>query len=408
MNEIDIDVPDFDSGYIREGLGDDIAVALENVHIVYSGIINTRLEDYANPRIRNALSARLTTIGEITGVSMESVLLDIENMTGLEVSQESAFINGVRKVVNAILEFLANAKRFFQNLFKKVFNDRNAVARQFKSNVTRMDALAKDIKNGEVERTIECNIPGKCYALFHTPRHIPKAGYRYNQEGLDKAVTGIGGCMDNLIDGLKNEANVTLGRVRDMLYHLKNPAVTIPTTITRDLKHNAKLYPMYHDKVGFMGMGVIAKPMRNQSKYHVEKYALTNWADEMGWSSVDTFVLTLETKDLKALLTNVSKTANDKLTALAMLIDSVSSSKEITELQSKLADIRNQVSIAIYTEGGTDVELQRSRQTLETMELVSEYVTQLLDNMNLLYNFYMRYLSMLTVITTKAIETLES
>ena len=156
-------------------------------------------------------------------------------------------------------------------------------------------------------------------------------------------------------------------------------------------------------------MGVITKPLRHGTRHHSEKFALTDTSRVHGWASVDSFEITIDVNKIKDLNDSVAKNANEKLTAIAMLVDRVIKSKEIDDLTKKLKDQRlmNNLIGASSPDTGS-ITLNESRGNLDRLELMTEYVNQLTDNLSLLYSFYARYIEILSVISQRAVTELEN
>ena len=403
-----------------EGLGEGLVAAIESVHILYEGILTTPATRYAETGVQDALNRRIQTISENTGVSMENLVPSLVQLGGLDVSQEASFVQVVENIVSKILEWLSNVKQFFIGLWRKVFNRKTAVVAASKANTVKYEATVKQYakNNKEVPTTVKCTVPGRCYVLFHAKPHLPKAGFVYNQAGLDKAIESVSKDIDRMIDAMASETDSTLNAVRLLISALGRPGTSTLTPNgsirsvdepLKDLKTNRKMFGLYHDKFEVIGMGVITKPLRHGTRHHSEKFALTDTSRVHGWGTVDSFDITLDVSKIKDLNASVSKNANDKLTAIAMLVDRVIKSKEVADLTKKLQDQRVTTSLLGANAADTgSSSLTESRGNLDRLELMTEYVNQLTDNLSLLYSFYARYIETLSVISQRAVTELEN
>lgn len=403
-----------------EGLGEGLVAAIESVHILYEGILTTPATRYAETGVQDALNRRIQTISENTGVSMENLVPSLVQLGGLDVSQEASFVQVVENIVSKILEWLSNVKQFFIGLWRKVFNRKTAVVAASKANTVKYEATVKQYakNNKEVPTTVKCTVPGRCYVLFHAKPHLPKAGFVYNQAGLDKAIESVSKDIDRMIDAMASETDSTLNAVRLLISALGRPGTSTLTPNgsirsvdepLKDLKTNRKMFGLYHDKFEVIGMGVITKPLRHGTRHHSEKFALTDTSRVHGWGAVDSFDITLDVNKIKDLNASVSKNANDKLTAIAMLVDRVIKSKEVADLTKKLQDQRVTTSLLGANAADTgSSSLTESRGNLDRLELMTEYVNQLTDNLSLLYSFYARYIETLSVISQRAVTELEN
>lgn len=403
-----------------EGLGEGLVAAIESVHIVYQGILTTPAARYKEPEIIGSLTRRLETISEGTGVSLENLIPTLTDVGKLEVSQEGSFIEAIEAIVRSIIDWLGRVKQFFVNLWRKVFNRKTTVVAASKANTAKYETAVKQYATNkkEVPTTVKCNVPGRCYVLFHAKPHLPKAGFVYNQAGLDKAITSVSKEMDQLIDAMASETDTTLAAVRQLLRSIEQPMSSTLQNKTasrnideplKDLKTNRKMFGLFHDKFEVIGMGVVTKPLRHATRHHSEKFALTDVSRNYGWSSVDSFDITIDVNKIKDLNDSVSKNANEKLTAIALLVDRVIKSSEINELTKKLRDERalsNMLEVNAPDTGS--VTLNNSRVKLDRLELMTEYVNQLSDNLSLLYSFYARYISTLSILTQRAVVELEN
>ena len=403
-----------------EGLGEGLVAAIESVHILYEGILTTPAARYAEIGVQDALNRRIQTISENTGVSMENLVPSLVQLGGLDVSQEASFVQVVENIVSKILEWLSNVKQFFIGLWRKVFNRKTAVVAASKANTVKYEATVKQYakNNKEVPTTVKCTVPGRCYILFHAKPHLPKAGFVYNQAGLDKAIESVAKDIDRMIDAMASETDSTLNAVRQLISALGRPSTSTLTPNgslrnidepLKDLKTNRKMFGLYHDKFEVIGMGVITKPLRHGTRHHSEKFALTDTSRVHGWGAVDSFDITLDVNKIKDLNASVSKNANDKLTAITMLVDRVIKSKEVADLTKKLQDQR--VTTGLLSTNSSDMgssSLTESRGNLDRLELMTEYVNQLTDNLSLLYSFYARYIEILSVISQRAVSELEN
>lgn len=417
---VDYDDLDLEELLSIEGLGEGLSAAIESVHILYEGILTTPASRYAEVGVQDALNRRIETISQHTGVSMESLVPSLIEMGKLDVSQEANFIAVVEQIVSKILEWLSQVKQFFIGLWRKVFNRKNVVVAASKANTTKYEATVKQYakNNKEVPTTVKCTVPGRCYVLFHAKPHLPKAGFVYNQAGLDKAVVSVGKEIDRMIDAMASETDSTLTAVRQLISAMNRPGSSLVTPggsirstdePLKDLKTNRKMFGLYHDKFEVIGMGVITKPLRHGTRHHSEKFALTDTSRVHGWASVDSFEITIDVNKIKDLNDSVAKNANEKLTAIAMLVDRVIKSKEIEDLTKKLKDQRlmNNLIGANSPDTGSTT-LNESRGNLDRLELMTEYVNQLTDNLSLLYSFYARYIEILSVISQRAVTELEN
>lgn len=416
---IDIDDRIFDDILEAEGLGEGITAAIESIHVIYQGLLTTPVSRYSEPAIRGALNDRLNTISDATGVSLESLPIDIERLGKVDVSQEASLASAVTTIVNKILEYLSRIKQFFQSLWQKVFNRKNTVVAASKATAARYDTTVKTYTQSkkEIPTRVVCNVPGKCYLLFHARPHIPKAGFVYNQQGLDKAISSVSGQVDLLIEAMSSEVDTTLDAVRTLLSQLGSPhtstvnpgkaAIGSLDEPLKNLKTNRKMYGLFHDHFEVIGVGVITKPLRHATRHHSEKFALTDTVRKHGWASVDNFDITIDVSSIKSLTDSVAKNANEKLTGIAMLVDRVTKSREIEQLTKRLKDQR-EVSALAAMANGTGTQAGDQRRVLDRLELLSEYVNQLSDNLSLLYSFYARYIETLSVITQRAVVELQN
>ena len=404
-----------------DGIDEGIVAAIESVHIVYQGLLATPASRYAEPDIQKALVRRLETISAGTGVSLEGITISIENIDTLVVSQEADFVGVIETIVTKIMEWLGRIKEFFLGLWRKVFNRKTAVVAAAKANNVKYEATVKSYasNNKTIPTTVKCTVPGRCYVLFHAKPHLPKAGFVYNQAGLDKALDSVPKEIDKIIDAMSAETDTTLKAVRMLMQAMDRPAGAVigpKGSVIRsldeplkDLKTNRKMFGLFHDKFEVIGMGVIAKPLRHANKYHSEKFALTDTSRNYGWGTVDSFDITLDVNKIKDLNDNVAKNATDKLSAIAGLVDRVIKSSEISDLVKKLKDQRtvNQL-VGLNTPENGSITVNESRNNLERLELMTEYVNQLTDNLSLLYQFYARYIEILSVISQRAVSELQN
>lgn len=416
--ETTVDNDDFnlEELFQMDGLGEGLSAAIESVHIVYQGILTTPKERYGEPEIQDALTRRLNTISAGTGVSLEGLIENLQSLSGVEVSQERSFMEVVEIIVQQIIEWLSKVKEFFKNLWKKVFNRKSTVTASAKANNARyastMHTYTKQQKDPPT--TVKCNVPGRCYLIFHAKPHVPKAGFVYNQAGMDRAIDGVSRDMDRVIQVMSDECDSTIKAVERLLGALEDgPRSQLGNTTIRnideplkDLKLNRKMFGLYHDRFEVAGMGIIAKPMRRATRFHSEKYGFTDTVRTHGWAGVDSFDITLDVKEIKKLNDAVIKNANDKLTAIALLVSRVGESRAIGKLTDLAKDTRSIVNLASMNDAPSSTDLSNRRANLERMELMMEYVGQLSDNLSLLYSFYARYIEMVSVIAQKAVAEL--
>lgn len=404
-----------------DGIDEGIVAAIESVHIIYQGLLTTPASRYAEAGIQNALVRRLETISAGTGVSLEGITISIENINTLVVSQEADFVGAIETIVTKIMEWLGRIKEFFLGLWRKVFNRKTAVVAAAKANNVKYEATVKTYatNNKPIPTTVKCTVPGRCYVLFHAKPHLPKAGFVYNQAGLDKALDSVPKDVDRIIDAMAAETETTLKAVRMLMQAMDRPSSSVLGAQggasrsldepLKDLKTNRKMFGLYHDKFEVIGMGVITKPLRHTTRYHSEKFALTDTTRKHGWGSVDNFDITLDVNKIKDLNDSVARNANDKLTAIAMLVDRVIKSSEISELVKKLKDQRTlHQLVGMNTPETGSITVNESRANLDRLELMTEYVNQLTDNLSLLYQFYARYIEILSVISQRAVTELQN
>ncbi len=406
-----IDIEDL---YVEDPLGiasiddDNIATAMESVSTIYHGLIVTPHRAYSDPRVQESLRARIDELSLVTSFSSESVHLAIDQLAQRTFSNENAFLDTVKVIIEKVLEWLASVRDLILRVIKAIIGVRS----QNKASNTK---TASDFKNTkrDYEKTkqgfpdvIRISVPGTCYLAFHTTKHRPKAGFVYNTQGVEKAIENVDREMKIFINNLTTEAENTLDAVSALISQMNSSKVYRAEDVLRKINSSKILDGLYHNNFEIIGFGLVQKPARNGTRYIRSKYGLTNTVDAHGWNAVDSFDITLETSAFEKMQKSYADKSDETIGLIVALNQRIADSKAVKELTTLRSSLRREIEIMSLGGDNNSTSLLQRKELQSKIELVYELVRQLTDTCLLTARFYTRYTTMQSKIFQHATDSI--
>lgn len=398
MTEITVDASSiYDDDPLRIGgmAPENIVPAFESISLIYHGLLVTPPHAYRDPMVQDGLRKRINELTTYSNVSAESILSGIDSIATATYSEENQFIDIVRQVIEKIIEWLSLARDYILKVAKAIFNVRN----QNKAAGKTADQNFKSAKNDFEKKQrpfpskIRCTLPGQAYLLFHTTKHMPKAGWVYNTEGLVRAIETVDRDMTSMMNALDVEIDNVLYSIDVLVDQFKDTNRSDPDQALRRLNSKKQVYGLYLEKFQTIGFGLIQKPVRNPSRFIQHKIGLTNLVSEYGWGSVQSFEVTFETAEFEKIRKLIDDKTDKMLARIYVLDDRFANSrvlKRFNEIRKehKRTFMENEThSIGV----DRDFYLRQQKQVLDRIELIQELVGQLSDTLTLVSRFYARY-----------------
>lgn len=403
LADISIDEPRLDPA---------LKIAFESVNAIIYGLRNTSLEQYRSEQSQEALLRRIEPISDFTGIGIESIQLAITDMKQLNVSQENAFIDGIRKIIDTVISWLIAARNWIIKLIRKLFNIKTEVK-------AKTDAAKSDVKDAVKQNKqqkqnppdrIKCTLPDKCLLVFHTNTFVPRGGYRFNQQNVEKALNGVAENIKVVGGALAADLTLFLDKVSSINSELviqaspafkSAPSRAITTrSIATAGKHLTKLAADGFETIGF-GLDIL--PLRKPSIHMKDKVVFTDVSFARKFESSTYFDLSLDIAKFDKTCDTINKNVNDAITALMLMESSLNDSKDYNKLTETLKNYRYDYrkGRAAQEEGGWDPQLELMQKNLESIEVIYELAGNAVDNLTKLSQFYARYAQLMTLIVSK-------
>lgn len=372
---------------------ENLTVAIESISTIYHGLILTPHRSYADKRVQQALRSRIDELSAVSNFSSESIHLAIDGLANKTYSTENAFFDAVKSVVEKIIEWLSMIRDFIVKVIRKIINVRtqnkatnSKTASDFKESRKSYEKNMRDFPS-----TISLQVPGQCYLAFHTTKHKPQAGFVYNTNGLLKALENVDREMNVFVDNLTKEVDNTLDAISILLDQMDTSKVYRADDVVRKLNSTKVLAGLYHNNFEMLGFGIIAKPVRNSTKYIETKYGLTNVVNEHGWNKVESFDIVIETGEFEKLHKLFGEKSDEMIGKIVALNTRLADSRAIKRLATSRKDLRTVIEILANDSDPSQTALIAKKNLMGKLDLIHELTSQLTDTCLLTARFYTRY-----------------
>lgn len=378
---------------------DEAVAAFESVSIIYHGLLTTPYHAYSDPRVKNSLNTRIAELSSFTNISCESITTSLETVMAGTYSEESAFFDGVRAVIEKIIEWLGRVKDFVISLIRKMLDIRKRNQQQSKKTEATFRQAKTDYEKAKRDfpTVLTCSVPGSCYLAFHSSKHKPKPGFVYNTQGLLRAIDAVDADVQVFLTRLTAEVDVVLESVELMINQLTVDKMSRSEDALKRINTSRSLTGLYHNNFEFIGVGLIQKPVRNPTRYIQNKLGLTSVVDHYGWNQVENFTVSIETAEFERINKIVNDKTDDALAKIIVLNERLSNSRALKKLSELRKDRRILVNVAQNQPGeDSSITLNAHKQILSRLDLIQEMVGQLTDSCTLTSRFYSRYVIMIS------------
>ena len=379
--------------------GSDAVEAFESVSVIYHGLLTTPYQAYTDERIKQSLTTRIEELSEFSNISAENIHVSIHELMSGTYSEENAFIDGVRALIEKILEWLTKVKDYILTLIRKMLDIRKRNTAQHKRSESDFRQAKTNYEKAKRDfpTVVNCSVPGQCYLAFHSSKHKPKPGFVYNTQGLMRAVEAIDADFQVFITRLTTEVDVILESVELMINQLSINTLNRSEDALKRINTSRLLTGLYHNNFEFIGFGLIQKPVRNPTRFIHNKLGLTNVVDHYGWNQVQEFTVSIETAEFEKLNTLINDKTDAALAQIIVLNERLSNSRALKKLAELRKDRKLMVKLSEDLPGGQEasVTLGFQKQILARLDLVQELVGQLSDTCVLTSRFYSRYVVMI-------------
>lgn len=351
LNDIKIELPSWIGEVKTSNFDIGANETLAKVMTLANGLEKLSLEDFqANPELLPTIQRKISEIATDVGVEPvtfvaddffqgvnDEIDVDPNLICETRISQENVLIELVAGAIRKIIDFLKSLKDWFVGLFSKgkVTAKAQEVAmskatEQLSKNVTTLEKTNPNKEMQGENMTAVVRLPTKAYVLFHTPKHTPKIGYRYNDSNLESAIKGVMGNMTAYLDALDDEVNTILNVVGKSIDDVLrgNP---IPTTLMYQLTRSRVLLGYAHNKFECIGFGLISKPFTNE-EINRDKYDVTNCIQSHGWSTGDSFELSINLKTISKQAEGLNSNVNSLNQRILSIQDKLSKHDAIKRL----------------------------------------------------------------------------
>lgn len=394
-----------------ELVSDDQAVtAFESVGVIYHGLLTTPYQAYADERIKHALKTRIDELSSFTNISAESIHTAIEGLMDGTYSEESAFFDGVRAVIEKIIEWLGQVKDFVIGLVRKMFDIRKTSQAQTKQTDNSFRQAKSEYAKAKKDfpDVVTVSVPGICYLAFHSSKHKPKAGFVYNTQGLYRAIEAVDADMQVFMTRLTAEVDVVLEAVELLINQLTINDMSRSEDALKRINTSRALNGLYHNNFEFIGFGLAQRPVRNPTRHIQNKMGLSSVVDQYGWKQVESFNVSIETAEFEKLNKLISQKTDDALAQVIVLNERLAKSRALKKLEELRKDRRHQVRLLeVLGTGEPSVTLNTHKQILSRLDLVQELVEKLTHNCTFTSRFYSRYVVMITRLMGETAKRLE-
>lgn len=385
-----------------DGIGEnEITTAFESMSIVYHGLLTTKPADFKQPRIHQSLVRRLNEISTVTGLSVESITLGVDEIVSGNYSEENAFLEGLRVIYEKILKWLSEVRAWLSNILKKVFSSQTAQkatnaanTQTFKSAKRKADSQ-QSTTQAPFPTKVECSLPGVCLLLFHTTKFDPDPKRVYNTASIKLAIEKVDKQITYFLDRYTPASETALRGVSDLISEISASYHRAPYKTFMQANKTKLLEDMYTNKFECIGFGITEKPLRNQSNLIQNKFTLTNIVPDKGWQGVEGVKLVFEVSEYETLNDLIAKTTDKTLGRIIQLFAKFTDSKPLKELESLKSTLTKEVSVFSNTNENMTSDMAHKREQLERVTVIYELVSQMSDNVSKLVQFYIRYTTML-------------
>lgn len=371
----------------------DTVTAMENIGIIYHGLLTTPYRAYRDERVKTSLENRVRTLSASTNYSCEDIIDNINCLVEGTYSTENVYFDAVQKVIDKIIEWLSKAREYVMSILRRILDIRKqnqAASKQTNNTYKQAQEQYKKDKREFPER-IRCELPGNCYLVFHNRKHVPEAGYVYNTQGLIRAIDYVDRDMNTFINALSKDIDVTLEAVKRMVDTLTINENSQNIDALKRLKSARQVSDLYHSHFEVIGFSITERAVRRATPHFPVKHRLTNVVDQYGWNGIESFNLAIETAEFE----NINKLVQDKttlmLSRIIQLTEMVSNSQALKRLAALQKERRLLVTLSEGMGDELSVTLNTHKDILARLDLIQEIVGQVVDNTMLASRFYTRY-----------------
>lgn len=397
LNDIKIEIPSW-IGVVDDVHCTDIGISdtLDKVVALSEGVKSLSVEDFQeNPALLEGIQRKITEIATDVGIAPVTFIVDdffptpavaeqqpnpedvIEvQVVETNISQENAIVALAAAAVKRIINFIRSLKDWFLSLFKKgkiMAKSQETIAKTSLAGTKKnLDAMKKaDTPNvtthGE-RSTVVVNLPTKAYVLFHTPKHIPKLGYRYNSSNLNSAIKGVKDNMMVYFDAIEVEIDTILEVVSSSIKDVLNDK-PIPSSAMFQLSKSRMLAGLVHNNFECIGFGIKTKPITNE-ELNRDMFDMTNLARTYNWYGDGTFEFTLDLNEY----INQAGNLVENIEAFNRRIDALQTKLNRSDALKRLSQIKD-YQIAVGDNDAVSARTLRRLSALQTLAAQTQLLT---------------------------------
>lgn len=375
-----------------------VHTAVRNAIQFQTGLESLSPAQFQDPEMVNNIQARMCELGKQVDVPVPDLTEAITTYRKDVVSQEGAkevFFAVIKKIIDwlfAVVDWFKKTVKSF-GISKKV--QKNAASGVSKIIRKKVDALSEEKRNAPVIATV----PARALVLFHTNKHTPENGFRYNAANLEESLTGVNVGLQTFVDAMLDEiagASLAIDALADAILNDKQ----IDRIALGKINQHRKLRGLHHNGFRLIGFGLQGRPTSVNNPVRTEKTVVKNVARELGWLESGSFTFEASPNELVKL----SNLAENQIELLDGLVGKLHNQLIFKKIEQRVSSLRKYADAMM---AGSDLEPAHQQSLMIRLQAVQDTVALIQLNIQSTELFVRNYLNLLIGLFSASIQMIK-
>lgn len=378
--------------------GMEVANILDKAIRFHEGLEMLSPAQFNDPIIAGQIQTKMNELSGLLNLPSTNMGLT-ESTENLKVISQEGVGSFFKSIGEAILRWISSVVKWIkETLLQSKLMDTHMARAAAHNKAVIEEIFEKKAETVDVNEVHTVTWPGSTIIVFHTPKHLPRPGYRYNYGNLQTSAQNISKYYDTLVDAFMDEIKAVTGVIDTVTtYMQKNQPV--PTFELNKMNQRRKLFGLAHNNFSMIGFDIAARPSNNENAIRKEKIVVENLGKELGWNNSVNFTFEYTLAQMRQFgEENISR------------IDGVSAKLGKLHDKSTFRDMERRLSVLEVFIKNTlkDSDLDPAHQTvaLRRLQSVQDIVSQLQTNARSVDLFSRNYQRILIAISNGFIRDL--
>lgn len=373
--------------------------ALNNAIEFQTGLENLSPAQFTQPEMVNNIQARMCELGAMVDVPVPDLTEVIPVERKDVVSTESAkeiFKSVIKKIIDwlfALIDWFKKLAKSFSVSEKLQKTAAANVAKFTRKKTSELDDTAKDAP-------IIANVPARALVLFHTTRHNPAPGYRYDAPALKSSMVDVANAVKILTTAMLDEiagASIAVDALADAVIKDK----PIDRNALGRINQHRQLYGLQHNNFQVMGLALQTKPTSPNNPIRTEKCVIRNEARNRGWLEAGAFTFEASPRQLVELTDDMEK----QIDTLNGLVGKMHNQMIFKGINRRISDLKHYID---NTKESSELSPAQQQSTMVRLQAMQDIASQLQLNISSIELFTRNYINLMVGMTSAAMGVIQS